>query len=362
MLGRAERAVDADDQRPRVLDRDPERLDRLTGEVAPAAVDGGEREPERQLRHGVLRGRDRRLAVERVEDGLDQEQVDAAVAQRTHLPGVRLDDLVEGRGAERGLVDARRERERDVERPDRAGDEARPLGRPRRPLVGGAPGEAGACEVHVVDGLLERVVGLPDRRRRERVGRRDVGARGEVLVVDAGDHLRPGEVEQVGIAGDVARMLAEALAAIGLLAAHLLLQEHAPGAVEDGDPLAEDGFECLAHIRHRLLPPWKPGNADRALGLFRRLVTRSPSCLSKLSGYPQASNERAARVPRVCPTSTTAPPCAPRSRRSPATSRSPGPPARVRSSPTSRPSVSQRSATTRPRSSPSSRTTTSSRP
>ena len=48
-LLRAERAVDADDERLRVLDRRPERLDRLPREVAPAHVDRGEREPERKL-------------------------------------------------------------------------------------------------------------------------------------------------------------------------------------------------------------------------------------------------------------------------------------------------------------------------
>ena len=144
-LGRPERAVDADDERPRVLDRDPERLDRLAGEVAAAVVDRGEREPERQLGRSVLRGDDRRLRVQRVEDGLDQEQVDAAVAQRADLLRVRLDDLVEGRGAVGGVVDLRRQRQRDVERPDGAGDEG--AAGLRLPLVRGCACEPRAREV-----------------------------------------------------------------------------------------------------------------------------------------------------------------------------------------------------------------------
>src|SRR5207248_2547387 len=122
-LGGAERAVDAHYERLRVLDRDPERLDRLAREVAAALVHGGEREPERQLRRRVLRGDDRGLRVQRVEDGFDQKEVDAALAQRADLLGVRLDHLVEGRGAVGGIVHPRRERERHVERPDRAGHE-----------------------------------------------------------------------------------------------------------------------------------------------------------------------------------------------------------------------------------------------
>ena len=113
-LACAERAVDADDERLCVLNRDPERFDRLRGEVPAAAVDRREREPQRQFRCSVLRGEDRGLAVERVEDGLDEEQVDAAVAQRADLLRVGLDDLVEGRRAVRRVVDARRKRERDV--------------------------------------------------------------------------------------------------------------------------------------------------------------------------------------------------------------------------------------------------------
>ena len=51
-LGRAERAVHADDERLGVLDGDPEGIGRLTRQVAPALVDGGEREPERKLGRG----------------------------------------------------------------------------------------------------------------------------------------------------------------------------------------------------------------------------------------------------------------------------------------------------------------------
>ena len=76
----------------------------------------------------LARGDDRRLRVQRVEDRLDQQQVDAAVGEAADLLGVRLDDLVERVRAVAGLVDARAQRERDVQRADRAGDEA--VGRP----------------------------------------------------------------------------------------------------------------------------------------------------------------------------------------------------------------------------------------
>jgi hypothetical protein len=43
--------------------------------------------------------------------------------------------------------------------------------------------------------------------------------------VDTGDDVRPREIQQVRVAGDVARMVAETLAAVGLLAAHLALDQ-----------------------------------------------------------------------------------------------------------------------------------------
>ena len=90
--------------------------------------------------------------------------------------------------------------------------------------------------------VLQPVVGLADARRGERVRRRDVGAGLEVAPVDVAHDLRPREVQQVGIAGDVVRMVAEALAAVRLLPADVALDQHAPRAVEHGDPLAEKGF------------------------------------------------------------------------------------------------------------------------
>ena len=129
----------------------------------------------------------------------------------------------------------------------------------------------------------------------EVTGRRGDGfheLRAEMLTLDFADRL---EVDE---SGDVLRVVAETLAAIRLLAAHLALDEHTPGAVEDGDPLAEDCFDSLARVLHcLLLPSSPPGSANGALGLFRRLLTRSPSCLSKLSGNRKASSTAHASLP-----------------------------------------------------------------
>ena len=65
--------------------------------------------------------------------------------------------------------------------------------------------------------------------------------------------VRPGEVQQVGIALDVRRMVAEPLAAEVLLRQAAALQEHAPRSVEDDDAFAEERCEVVDPV-HALHP------------------------------------------------------------------------------------------------------------
>src|SRR5262249_2768909 len=106
-LPRAERAVDPGDERVGVLDGRPERRDRLPREVAAREVDDRGGDPERDVRSGLTCGRDRGLGVERVEDGLEQQQVYPALDEARYLLCVGPLDLVEGVRAEAGVVDAR---------------------------------------------------------------------------------------------------------------------------------------------------------------------------------------------------------------------------------------------------------------
>ena len=125
----AERAVHADDQRAGVAHRVPERLDRLAGQGTAAQVDDRDREPERKAGSRLVRRLDGRLRVQRVEDGLDQQQVHAALGERGDLFRVGLLHLVEGDGPVRRVVDLRAERQGDVQRADRSRDVPAALGR-----------------------------------------------------------------------------------------------------------------------------------------------------------------------------------------------------------------------------------------
>src|SRR5262249_16349422 len=145
----------------------------------------------------------RRLGVERVEDRLDEQQVHAALGEGRDLLRIRRAYLVERHCPVRRIVDPRRQRQGDVQRSDRPGDEA------AAGLVRGWARQLRTAQVHLAYQPFEPVVGLADARGRERVRGRDVRAGGQVLPVYVQDQVRPGEVEQIRVAGDIAWVLAD---------------------------------------------------------------------------------------------------------------------------------------------------------
>ena len=211
---RAQRAVEADGKRLRMAHRVPERLGRLARERAARGVGDRAGDDERQAhaaRLEVFVDREQRgLGVERVEDGLDQQQVDAAVDQRGHRFGVGGHQLVEADVAKARIVDVGRDRGGAVGRTEHAGDEARLLRRFRCPGVGAFAGKPGSGKVDLAHPALQLVVGLRDARRVEGVGLDDVGAGFEKGVVDRAHDLGLGQREQVVVALEVARVPAEA--------------------------------------------------------------------------------------------------------------------------------------------------------
>ncbi|OLE67934.1 MAG: hypothetical protein AUG74_10305 [Bacteroidetes bacterium 13_1_20CM_4_60_6] len=176
-----------------MLHRGPPGFDRLSRQVSAAAIDDGQGEEQGQLGRRVVGGHDRGLAVEGVEDRLDEEEVRTAVAQAARRLGVALAQLVERDGAIRGIVDLGRQRERHVGRAERAGDE------PVLVAAGRRARDLRAGLVHLVDQAGELVVALGDRRGGEGVGRDDVGPGLEVVDVGLLNELGAGQVEDVDI-------------------------------------------------------------------------------------------------------------------------------------------------------------------
>ncbi len=74
--------------------------------------------------------------------------------------------------------------------------------------------------------------------------------------MDVEHDVRPRQVEQVGIAGDVARMVGEALAAVVGVLEPGALQHGSPRAVEHDDPLVgEDASSLFARVLAHVYAP-----------------------------------------------------------------------------------------------------------
>ncbi len=249
---RAQRAVQAYRDRARVAQGIPEGFRRLPGERAPGLVGDGarddHREPPSALLEQRLDGEDRRLGVERVEDGLEQDEVGSALGKARERLAVGRHQLVEIDVAETRIVDFGRDRRGLVGRPEHAGDESRLAGIPVHVLVRRLAGELGRGVVQLVDMPLKAVVRLRRRVRVESICLDDVGAGCEVLGVNLADHLGPGQREQVVVAPEVARGRGEALAAEIGLREPVALDGRAHRAVQYQDAAPEQGSQFFGSV------------------------------------------------------------------------------------------------------------------
>jgi hypothetical protein len=251
-LRSSEPAVQADGERLGVGDGGPEGIDRLARQGASRRVADRERDEDGELLSGrrehVENGGDRRLAVERVEHGLDQQQIDSTVHEAAHLLGVGRVDLVERHIAIGGILHARRQRERLVQWTDRTGNEARPIRCARGGLVACATGDAGRGDIHLVGDVLEPVVCLRDRCGREGGRLDDVRTGVEIGAVDLVDHVGAREHENVGVSLEISGVVRESRASEVRLGESVALHEAPHGAVEDEDSLREQGRHLLFAI------------------------------------------------------------------------------------------------------------------
>ena len=141
----AERAVEADGDGLGVPHRIPERFRQLSRQQPAGLVGDGAGDHHGHVdaaRFGDFGdGVERRLGVQRIENGLDQQQVGAAVEQAVDLLAIGLAQIVEGDGAVAGVGNVGRDRGGPVGRAQRAGDEARlaVLGRDAFGGVAGKP-------------------------------------------------------------------------------------------------------------------------------------------------------------------------------------------------------------------------------
>ena len=234
----ADRAVHPGGGHPRVLDRDPEGLGVLSGEIAPPLIHRreGNEEPgvPRRLGDGVPGSLERRLGVQRVETGLDEQQVGPSRQETRRLFPVGVPQRVPGNGPEGGVGDVGRHAQGAVRGAHGAQHEAVPAGGAGDP----ARGLRGAA-VDFESASFEPVVEEGDGVRVERVRGEGIRAGGEVEAMHLLDQLRPGQGQDVVEPLERPWMFPEQIAPKARLVEALGLQHGADGPVEDHDALGD---------------------------------------------------------------------------------------------------------------------------
>ena len=236
-----------------------ERLGGLAGQRAPGRVGDGAGNDQRQPRaargEGLLDREQRRLGVQRVEHRLDQQQIDAAFQQAARPPRRRprtsSSKLIARKPGSltSGEMDAVLLVGPSTPATKRGCPACAPATRAPRRVA-----RRGRGAVQLARQRLHAVVGQRDRGRVEGVGLDDVGAGREVLRVDVADQPRLREREQVVVAAQLARPVAEARAAVVLLGKPRALDHGAHGAVQQQDALAQQLLCECRRVRKRKSP------------------------------------------------------------------------------------------------------------
>ena len=218
---------------------DQERLGALAGKQASAGVAERGGHHNRDIAsaggHGVLGGEEGRLAVQRVEYGLDQEKVGARVQHGLHGRAVGVGEFIERDVPGGRILDVRRHPGGAAGGADASRDEARPGGITGGKLVGHLAGIPRPGESQVVHTVLQAVVKLGKEVRVERVGLYDVRSGLKIGAVHGLHQVGTRDVQDIVVAGQGDRMRRE-FTAVEIPGGRVSGLEHrAHGAVQDQD-------------------------------------------------------------------------------------------------------------------------------
>ena len=188
--------------------------------------------------HRLHGGVDGHLGIERVEDGLNQQQVYPTLYQSFRLLYVGSKQLVVGQFAIGGIVHVGRHGASLVRRTYGSRHEAGLL------LGGIAVGSLSrypcSLQVHLPAERLQVIVGLRDALRVEGVGGDDVGPGLQVSLVYVGNHVGSGQVQHVVVSLQHACRPHEPVAVKVLFAKSILLHDGAHSPVENQDSSVDD--------------------------------------------------------------------------------------------------------------------------
>ena len=221
----------------------PKGLDGLSREGATRSIGDRDREDDRPAHPAsfkdLLAGEDRRLEIQRVENRLEQEEINPTIEQGLDLLGIGNHQPVEGHGTVAGIIHIRRHRGGTIGGTDRSRDKHLAPRILRHEFIGRLTSHLGTGDVDLPHGILQAVVGLRDSRRAEGIRLDDVAPPLEVGAMDPLDHVRTSNREEIIVSLQVMPMILEAFAAEVRLGQWVTLDHRSHRSVEQGDATGE---------------------------------------------------------------------------------------------------------------------------
>ncbi len=172
--------------------RIPECRHGLARQNATGSIGHGAGNHDRQALAGLFKesidGKQRRLAVQRVENRFDQQYVGTAFHQAARLLKIRRRQLVESHIAGCRIIHVGRNRRGFRRRAKGAGDKTRLVR--RRIFVAGGARQARRRHVHFIGQMRHVVIVLRYRSGAKRITFNDVCTGGQILFMDFADDMR----------------------------------------------------------------------------------------------------------------------------------------------------------------------------
>ena len=243
----SEGAIQADREQRCVGERGAEGLDGLPRKGATALVGQRARDHHRQATTCLLDSIEGRFGIERVEDGLDQDDVGTALHQPLDLLLIGSGQLGEGYLARRGVGDIGRERGGAICRAYRSGYKARLLGVTLRVAIGCTASNRGRSTGDLARVRRETIVGQRYGVGIKGVAGDDVGACSQIFFVNGLDSIGLCEREQIATPLERGGVVGKTRGAVVGLGEPILLHHGSETAIEQQDARFEGFIEVYFH-------------------------------------------------------------------------------------------------------------------
>ena len=237
-----ERAVQSHREDIGMAHRGEERVEGLSREGAPSGIGDGHREHDGQALahalHHAFGSIDGRLGIERVEDGLDEQRIHAALDEGLHLFVIGFHQFIVGDATQGWVVHVGADGAGLVGGAHRTCHEAGLLGCAHSIGLAACDGSCG--KVDLAAQVFAAIVGHRDALRIERAGLNDVDTHAQVAAVYVGNHVGTCEAEQVVVALLQSRQGGKALATEVSFSESEALYHRTHGAIQDEDALLDN--------------------------------------------------------------------------------------------------------------------------